>query len=111
MKSELEQQSINFLRNRVQAALENYELRLPQQEMMSACAKIIEGGGTLIAEAGTGTGKTFAYLIPVVLSGKKAIIATKTINLQEQLAAKDLRFLSSLQEFDCIAKAGATTSV
>jgi ATP-dependent DNA helicase DinG len=105
MKAELEQQSIKFLRNRVQAALENYELRLPQQEMMSACAKIIEDGGTLIAEAGTGTGKTFAYLIPVILSGKKAIIATKTINLQEQLVSKDLRFLASLQEFDyAIAK-------
>ena len=68
--------------------------------MMKACAKIIEGGGTLLAEAGTGTGKTFAYLIPIILSGKKAIIATKTINLQEQLASKDLGFLASLLKFD-----------
>jgi ATP-dependent DNA helicase DinG len=79
--------------------MEDYELRPPQQTMMSACAKIIEEGGILLAEAGTGTGKTFAYLIPIILSGKKAIIATKTINLQEQLASKDLGFLSSLQGF------------
>jgi ATP-dependent DNA helicase DinG len=99
MDSELEQQSTEFLRNTVQNAMEDYELRPPQQAMMSACAKIIEEGGILLAEAGTGTGKTFAYLIPIILSGKKAIIATKTINLQEQLASKDLGFLSSLQGF------------
>ena len=99
MDSELEQQSTEFLRNTVQNAMEDYELRPPQQTMMSACAKIIEEGGILLAEAGTGTGKTFAYLIPIILSGKKAIIATKTINLQEQLTSKDLDFLSSLQGF------------
>ncbi|MDH4230702.1 MAG: ATP-dependent DNA helicase [Nitrospirota bacterium] len=99
MDSELEQQSAEFLRNTVQNAMENYELRPPQQTMMSACAKIIEEGGILLAEAGTGTGKTFAYLIPIILSGKKAIIATKTINLQEQLASKDLGFLCSLHGF------------
>jgi ATP-dependent DNA helicase DinG len=105
MNSELQQQSIKFLQTLVRNALENYELRTSQREMMNACAHIIENGGALLAEAGTGTGKTFAYLIPIILSGKKAIIATKTINLQEQLAAKDLRFLASLQEFDyAIAK-------
>jgi len=58
-----------------------------------------------MAEAGTGTGKTFAYLIPLILSGKKGIISTKTLNLQEQLISKDLRFLSDLKEFDyAIAK-------
>lgn len=80
--------------------MEDYEVRGPQQEMMSACSKIMEDGGTLLAEAGTGTGKTFAYLIPIILSGKKAIITTKTINLQEQLASKDLFFLASLHEFE-----------
>ncbi|PKL52511.1 MAG: hypothetical protein CVV37_00635 [Nitrospira bacterium HGW-Nitrospira-1] len=105
MDSELKQKSMEFLQTTVQEALQNYELRAPQQEMMHACAKVIENAGTLLAEAGTGTGKTFAYLIPIILSGKKAIIATKTINLQEQLVSKDLRFLASLQEFDCaIAK-------
>jgi ATP-dependent DNA helicase DinG len=105
MSSKLEKQSMEFLQTSVRQALENYELRDSQQEMMNACARIVEGGGSLIAEAGTGTGKTFAYIIPIVLSGKKAIIATKTINLQEQLVSKDLRFLASLQEFDyAIAK-------
>jgi ATP-dependent DNA helicase DinG len=105
MVSELQQQSMIFLRTAVREALESYELRPPQQEMMDACAKTIENGGTLIAEAGTGTGKTFAYLVPVILSGKKAIISTKTINLQEQLVSKDLQFLASLRDFDyAIAK-------
>ena len=100
MDSELQSKSMEFLQTVVKGAMEDYELRAPQLEMMSACAKIIEGGGALLAEAGTGTGKTFAYLIPIILSGKKAIIATKTINLQEQLASKDLNFLASLQKFD-----------
>ena len=105
MDSDLQQQSMKFLQTSVQEALENYELRPPQLEMMSACARTIERGGTLIAEAGTGTGKTFAYLVPAILSGKKTIIATKTINLQEQLVSKDLRFLASLRDFDyAIAK-------
>jgi ATP-dependent DNA helicase DinG len=100
MISELEQQSINFLHSSVQEAMENYELRTSQVKMMSACAKVIESSGILVAEAGTGTGKTFAYLIPVILSGQKAVISTKTLNLQEQLAAKDLKFLSQLLDFD-----------
>lgn len=99
MNLKLKQQSTEFLQTTVKGAMEDYELRTPQQEMMNACAKITEDGGTLLAEAGTGTGKTFAYLIPIILSGKKAIIATKTINLQEQLASKDLSFLASLHEF------------
>jgi ATP-dependent DNA helicase DinG len=81
-------------------AMENYEPRASQIEMMEACAQIVEEGGILMAEAGTGTGKTFAYLLPIIISGKKAIISTRTINLQEQLAHKDLRFLSSLVEVD-----------
>jgi len=68
-------------------------------EMMNACSRTVVHGGTLLAEAGTGTGKTFAYLIPIILSGKKAIVSTKTINLQEQLVSKDLKFLSELEEF------------
>ena len=67
--------------------------------MMNACSRTVVHGGTLLAEAGTGTGKTFAYLIPIILSGKKAIVSTKTINLQEQLVSKDLKFLSELEEF------------
>ena len=80
--------------------MEHYEPRSCQIGMMEACARTVEQGGVLMAEAGTGTGKTFAYLLPIIISGKKAIVSTRTINLQEQLAHKDLRFLSSLVEVD-----------
>ena len=58
--------------------------------MAEAIADAIETRQHLIAEAGTGTGKTFAYLVPVILSGKKSIISTGTKNLQDQLFNKDL---------------------
>ncbi len=80
--------------------MEYYESRPCQIEMMDACARTIEEGGILMAEAGTGTGKTFAYLVPIIISGKKTIVSTRTINLQEQLAHKDLKFLSSIVEVD-----------
>ncbi len=67
--------------------------------MMEACAAVIERGGTLMAEAGTGTGKTFAYLIPLLLSGRRGIVSTRTKNLQQQLFSKDLGFLSKLKDF------------
>ncbi len=95
----------DFLQNEVIAGLPDYELRLPQVEMLRACAGITESGGVLMVEAGTGTGKTFAYLIPLILSGRKAVVTTRTKNLQEQLVAKDLAFLSSLRNFEyAIAK-------
>ena len=94
-----------FLKDKVMQALRDYEVRASQVDMMRACAKTIHDGGILLAEAGTGTGKTFAYLIPLILSGKKAIVTTRTKNLQEQLVSKDLAFLSSIREFDyAIAK-------
>ena len=105
MTSELKQEAERFLSLKVAGAMPGYELRNPQMKMMASCADIMEKGGTLIVEAGTGTGKTFAYLIPAILSGKKTIISTRTINLQEQLAHKDLKFLSSMLVFDyAIAK-------
>jgi ATP-dependent DNA helicase DinG len=58
--------------------------------MAAAVAEVIERGGTLIAEAGTGTGKTLAYLIPAVLSGQRVLVSTGTKNLQEQIFVKDL---------------------
>lgn len=94
-----------FLREVVGGALDDYEPRQAQLLMMRACAETVEGGGTLLAEAGTGTGKTFAYLIPLLLSGLRATISTRTINLQGQIVSKDLAFLFSLREFDyAIAK-------
>jgi Rad3-related DNA helicase len=96
--SPLASESEKFLRETVGRAMDGYEIRTSQVEMLDACAKNIDEGGTLMVEAGTGTGKTFAYLIPLMISGKKAIVSTRTINLQEQLASKDLRFLSGLKD-------------
>ena len=103
--SSLAADSENFLKDIIGKAMEGYEIRPSQLQMLGACSMNTEGGGTLLVEAGTGTGKTFAYLIPLVLSGKKAIVSTRTINLQEQLVSKDLKFLSGLKGFSyAIAK-------
>ncbi|MGR8980129.1 MAG: ATP-dependent DNA helicase [Gammaproteobacteria bacterium] len=67
-----------------------YQPRTAQLEMAKAIVEAIQSGRDLIAEAGTGTGKTFAYLVPAILSGKKVIISTGTKNLQDQLFNKDL---------------------
>lgn len=73
--------------------VEGYAPRQPQLEMAEEVAQLIEKDGTLLAEAGTGTGKTFAYLVPALLSGKKVIVSTATKTLQEQLVQKDLPIL------------------
>ena len=64
--------------------------RKEQQLMAVATADTIAANKTLIVEAGTGTGKTFAYLMPALQSGKKVIISTGTRHLQDQLFGKDL---------------------
>ncbi|GAB3105425.1 ATP-dependent DNA helicase [Lysobacter terrae] len=64
--------------------------RAAQQDLSAAIADAFETRGTLIAEAGTGTGKTFAYLVPALLSGLKTIISTGTRALQDQLYHRDL---------------------
>ena len=71
-------------------ALPGFEPRDGQQKMATAVAGVIERGGTLLAEAGTGTGKTLAYLIPAILSRQRALVSTGTKNLQEQIFFKDL---------------------
>ncbi|MBS0431488.1 MAG: ATP-dependent DNA helicase, partial [Proteobacteria bacterium] len=70
--------------------LPNFAPRATQQRMADAVAAAIDEGGTLVAEAGTGTGKTFAYLVPALLSGKRVIVSTGTRNLQDQLFHRDL---------------------
>ncbi|MEO8935311.1 MAG: ATP-dependent DNA helicase [Burkholderiaceae bacterium] len=67
-----------------------YRPREGQLEMAEAVAAAIDACGTLIAEAGTGTGKTFAYLVPALLWGGKVIISTGTKTLQDQLFRKDV---------------------
>jgi len=64
--------------------------RPAQQDLAAAIAESFESRDTLLAEAGTGTGKTFAYLVPALLSGKKTIISTGTRALQDQLYHRDL---------------------
>lgn len=96
MPSPLAQASVAFLHRMAAPSMAEYEPRTEQERMIEACADAIEEHAVLLAEAGTGTGKTFAYLIPAMLSGKRAVVSTRTINLQEQLVRKDLAFLGSL---------------
>lgn len=77
-----------------------FEWRREQQEMACSVARTLERGGHLVVEAGTGVGKSFAYVIPAILHAvrtrRKAVISTHTINLQEQLVYKDLPALQAL---------------
>ena len=70
-----------------------YEFRRGQLQMAQAVEQALTEKRHLIVEAGTGTGKTLAYLVPVIRSGKRVIISTGTKNLQEQLFYKDIPFL------------------
>ncbi|WP_227544568.1 ATP-dependent DNA helicase [Sapientia aquatica] len=72
------------------SAVSSYRPRHAQIEMAKAIAQAIVGQTTLIAEAGTGTGKTFAYLAPALLWGGKVIVSTGTKNLQDQLFLRDI---------------------
>ena len=71
----------------------NYEFRQGQVEMAEAVEAAFSEKRHLIVEAGTGTGKTLAYLVPALLSGKRIVVSTGTKNLQEQLFFKDVPFL------------------
>jgi ATP-dependent DNA helicase DinG len=71
----------------------NYEFRQGQVEMAEAVESALHDRRHLIVEAGTGTGKTLAYLVPALLSGKRIVVSTGTKNLQEQLFFKDVPFL------------------
>ena len=77
-------------------ALDGYEPRAGQRRMSAEIASVIDEGGTLLAEAGTGTGKTLAYLVPAILSGRRVLISTGTKNLQEQIFFKDLPLLQKV---------------
>ncbi|WP_319557592.1 ATP-dependent DNA helicase [Thiomicrorhabdus sp.] len=77
----------------LEKAIPGYAPREAQVAMALEVVETIQQDSTLLAEAGTGTGKTFAYLIPALLSGKKIILSTATKTLQEQLIQKDLPML------------------
>ena len=72
------------------ARLPGFAHRAEQQAMAAAVAAVLDTGDTLICEAGTGTGKTFAYLVPAIASGRKVIVSTGTRNLQDQLFHRDI---------------------
>jgi ATP-dependent DNA helicase DinG len=71
-------------------ALPDFEPRAGQVEMAAAVARAFERGGVLLAEAGTGTGKTLAYLVPAILTRERVLVSTGTKNLQEQIYFKDI---------------------
>ena len=71
-------------------AVGTFKPRVAQTEMAKAIATAIDGQKVLMAEAGTGTGKTFAYLVPALLWGGKTIVSTGTKNLQDQLFLRDI---------------------
>jgi len=82
------------------AALDNAEDRPGQFEMARLVEQSIATGKHLVVQAGTGTGKTLAYLVPAITGGKRVVVATATKALQDQLAKKDLPFLAEHLDAD-----------
>lgn len=103
--------------------LKNYESRPQQMEMATAVQAAIDTKQHLVVEAGTGTGKSFAYLVPTILAAtakqgeggkrKKVIISTHTISLQEQLISKDIPFLNAVMpvEFSAVLVKGRSNYI
>lgn len=101
----------------VSRRLKQYESRPEQLRMAEAVASAIENGNHLMVEAGTGVGKSFAYLVPAILaatsSKTKIVVSTNTISLQEQLLQKDLPFLRAVmpQEFSAVLVKGRSNYI
>ena len=110
---------------RIAARLKNYEHRMQQMEMADAVAAALADRRHLVVEAGTGVGKSFAYLVPAILAAtdpadatvetedgqtrnRRIVISTHTISLQEQLLGKDLPLLNSVipREFSAVLVKG-----
>ena len=79
----------------LERALPDFRVRREQLRMAERVARALEARETLVVEAGTGTGKTFAYLVPALLSGTRVLISTGTRTLQDQLYTKDLPLVSA----------------
>ncbi|HET9991108.1 MAG TPA: ATP-dependent DNA helicase, partial [Kofleriaceae bacterium] len=94
-------------------AIPHYEDRPEQRAMSDAVARALEGQRALIVEAGTGTGKTLAYLVPALLSGKRVVISTGTRALQDQIARHDLPLLRTViaQPFTAVVLKGVSNYV
>src|SRR6266568_1377235 len=92
--------------------LPGYELRPEQLRMAEAVTHAIDEGGHLMVEAGTGVGKSFAYLVPAILAAVsnpefRVVVSTHTISLQEQLIHKDIPFLQQVMpEFRAVLVKG-----
>src|SRR5262249_22399754 len=101
-----------FSKDGLLSKAKNFEFRPQQQEMAVAVAQALEEDRHLVVEAGTGVGKSLAYLVPAILFAleqhKKAIVSTHTINLQEQLLYKDIPILKKILpvEFDAALMKG-----
>jgi ATP-dependent DNA helicase DinG len=97
--------------------LHRFEERPEQMMMARAVARAIEDESHLMVEAGTGVGKSFAYLVPAILaaseSGKKVVVSTHTISLQEQLLEKDIPLLQAVmpQEFTAVLVKGRSNYI
>jgi ATP-dependent DNA helicase DinG len=97
--------------------LPSYEHRLEQLEMAGGVARAIDRPGHLVVEAGTGVGKSFAYLVPAIQAAvaqkKKVVVSTHTIALQEQLLKKDIPFLRSVmpEEFSAVLVKGRSNYI
>src|SRR5947209_3854758 len=97
--------------------LHRFEERPEQMMMARAVARAIEDESHLMVEAGTGVGKSFAYLVPAILAasetGKKVVISTHTISLQEQLLEKDIPLLQAVmpQEFTAVLVKGRSNYI
>lgn len=102
MESPFQGKVIRFFKERL-AATDGYEHRTAQLEMTAAVAWAIENEELLVVEAGTGTGKSLAYLVPALLwgatSNKPVIVSTRTLNLQQQIVEHDLPRLAGLLSF------------
>src|SRR5215470_6213685 len=79
----------------LERALPGFKVRRQQLRMADRVAEAIHSRETLAVEAGTGTGKTFAYLVPALLSGARVLISTGTRTLQDQLFSKDLPLVAA----------------
>src|SRR6266849_1125661 len=102
----------------IAARLGNYEARSQQLDMADGVAAAIADKRHLMVEAGTGVGKSFAYLVPAILAATadkdcKVIVSTHTISLQEQLVRKDIPFLQAVmpQEFRAVLVKGRSNYI
>lgn len=119
----LDVQSILGPDGRIAARLQDYERRDEQVAMAEAVARAIEQRSHLVVEAGTGVGKSFAYLVPAILAAKtkktpdgkrlRVVISTHTIALQEQLIRKDIPFLAAVlpEEFSAVLVKGRSNYI